>query len=242
MSALSTLILLFLSKSQNEDQLAKKVSCAPEFISSVGRYISHTDKFIRRCGLLVAEVVAKKSGRQLSFGGWEGEDISQLWAKSTEILIGASLHVFATPDTNPVDYNSQFDSSKVMSTPEDVTGDSDDSMTGYASDASSTNSFPSPTEVSAMEKDTSLRSGLKKKVVKPVFISQLLDYLRITSASSSDSQEVYEKVEIAMSSCEDLIRRKRNYGSELGQSLLAIIVHNRNPNLQSRTRLSLHGH
>jgi telomere length regulation protein len=205
------LILLFLSYREDEGELAKKVGCNQSFITSIGNYISHLEKSIRLCGLLVAEVVAERSGKQLSFGVWDGGERGQLWAKATKKLLATSLR--ADPNPGVIRPSEQNESSTSSGDVGDGGGDSDDSQTGYESEVNSEASSPSPTELTAMEKDATLRSGLKTKVIRPVFISQLLSYLRASSAS--DNEESAEKVEIALKSCEDLIRRKKDYGTEL---------------------------
>lgn len=93
-------------------------------------------------------------------------------------------------------------------------GDSDDTLTGYASETSSNDSEHSFGELSEIANDVSLRSGAKTKVIRPVYINQLVQYLR--SGGTANDQESSMKVEIALKYCEDLVRRKADFGSELG--------------------------
>jgi telomere length regulation protein len=179
----------------------------------VGHYISHLDKSVRLCGLLVAEMIAEKSGKQLAFGVWEGNENAQLWAKSTRRLV---CDVKRSPPDFPTPSHADPELSQPIVTEsqnEDLV-DSDDSATGYLSDASSDAATQLPEDLDAMENDASLRNGAKIKVYRPVYLRQLLEYLR---PSASMDAEVAEKQEIGLKVCEDLIRRKRDYGTELSK-------------------------
>ncbi|OBZ75644.1 hypothetical protein A0H81_04556 [Grifola frondosa] len=48
------------------------LALTPSFISAISTYISHLDASVRRCGMLVAEEVARGAGKNLDFGDWEG--------------------------------------------------------------------------------------------------------------------------------------------------------------------------
>ncbi|KAG9123831.1 telomere binding protein, partial [Ceratobasidium sp. 392] len=50
--------------------LITATSTSPQFLQAVGAYLSQRDEAVRRCGMLVAEIVA---GSKLDFGDWDGE-------------------------------------------------------------------------------------------------------------------------------------------------------------------------
>jgi len=198
------------------------------------------DHSVRRCGMLVAEVVAQRCGKKLQFGDWEGDEGNKSWAKQLRAFIQAK-----DVDANIAHIEDQNDSddeeTKVASVPSaskaemevvsepanpmkraafaDKGYDSDDSMTGYASPPSSRSSSPSPSELADIEKDPTLNVG-RKKVPRPVYLAQLGDLLRGTGTKASGSTEPHEadRIEMALNCAEELIRKKRNYGTELGVS------------------------
>lgn len=94
----------------------------------------------------------------------------------------------------------------------------DDSLVGYDSDRSSSRvPSPTPSELEEIEKDPTLRTGggLKqgKKIVRPVYLASLGELLR---PSAAEGDEEVRKVEMALTHGEELIRRKRDFGTELG--------------------------
>lgn len=105
----------------------------------------------------------------------------------------------------------------IHSRPQEPDSD-DDSLVGYDSEPSSSRA-PSPTasELEEIEKDPTLRTGdgLKKgkKIVRPVYLASLGELLR---PSASEGDEEAKKVEMALTFGEELIRRKRDFGTELG--------------------------
>jgi telomere length regulation protein len=97
--------------------------------------------------------------------------------------------------------------------------DSDDeSLQGYASEENSDRApSPTPSELEEIEKDPTLNVGVKK-IPKPVYLAQLGELVRSTSAGlKSAENDEPDKIEMALNCGEDLIRRKRNFGMELGR-------------------------
>jgi telomere length regulation protein len=67
-----------------------------------------------------------------------------------------------------------------------------------------------------MEKDPTLNVGIRK-IPRPVYLSQLGELVRSTTAGlKSGENEEPQKIEMALGCGEELIRRKRAFGSELG--------------------------
>lgn len=197
------------------------------FIQSIGTYIGHLDPSVRRCGMLVAEEVAHRTGKKLDFKDWDGDDGGKPWARDVRLLLvhkdlDAQEHELDVEEIleedafEPPDESAQIPQPSV-SLSEDY--DSDDSLTGYAAPSSRS---PSPTlsELAEVEKDPTLHVG-KAKIATPVYLAQLGEMIRGTSGLKTDqeSQEA-EKVEIALNVAEELIRRKRGYGTELGESFM----------------------
>lgn len=95
-----------------------------------------------------------------------------------------------------------------------VLSDSDDSLTGYVSQASSSSSrsnSPSPSDLDEYIEDPTLFAPKKKKVPRPVYLGQLGELL--------GAKEEPEKLDVALKWGEALIRRKRGFGLELGESI-----------------------
>ena len=100
-----------------------------------------------------------------------------------------------------------------------VLSDSDDSLTGYLSPTSSSSSrsdSPSPSDLDEYIEDPTLYAPKKKKVPRPVYLGQLADLLSAT--------EEPEKLEVALKWGEALIRRKRGFGLELGESRSEVLL------------------
>ncbi|OBZ75699.1 DNA replication checkpoint protein tel2 [Grifola frondosa] len=102
---------------------------------------------------------------------------------------------------------------------EPVSGyDSDDSLTGYASPSSSRSASPTPSELEEIERDPTLRVGIKK-VPRPVYLAQLGEMVRSTSGLKGGDEDMEaRKIEVALEVAEELIRRKSGYGTELEEN------------------------
>jgi telomere length regulation protein len=202
------------------------------FVTGVSAYIGHVDPAVRRCGMLVAEVVAARAGKQLDFGDWDGDDGGKAWARSMRRLIeqrDAEVTLALQDDAEeeavkpaaPLDRD--IDSDDELYPPPSRAGatiaagyDSDDSLTGYASSpGSSRASSPTPSELAEIEKDPTLIVG-KKKVPRPVYLAQLGDLVRPTTVARENEETEPDRVAVALDVAEELIRRKRDYGTELG--------------------------
>ena len=177
--------------------------------------------------MLVAEEVAHRTGKELDFKDWDGDDGGKPWAREVRQLfahkdVDVQEHQLVIEEIieedafEPPDESAQLPQPS-LSPPEDY--DSDDSLTGYAAPSSRS---PSPTlsELAEIERDPTLHVG-KVKIVPPVYLAQLGEMIRGTSGlkTGQESQEA-EKVEIALNVAEELIRRKRGYGTELGKSFM----------------------
>ena len=183
--------------------------------------------------MLAAEVIAELCNKKLKFDDWDGDDSGKPWCRDIQQLLRAR-DVDANVDT--LDSEEAFvvveevhtplasklasvDGNGLRSTfvPKSGGYDSDDSVTGYASPPSSRTSSPSPSELAEMEKDPTLNVGIKK-VPCPVYLAQLSSLFRGTGpkVSANDPHEA-DKIEMALNTAEELIRKKRGYGTELGK-------------------------
>ncbi|KAG6813616.1 hypothetical protein H0H92_009233 [Tricholoma furcatifolium] len=196
-----------------------------------GLYVAHLDPSVRRCGMLAAEVVAKRVGKKLDFGDWDGDDSGKPWARALRELLSAR-------DVD-VDIDAELPRAVSKETVEDIlvsaiptrvtvnqpsTGyDSDDSITGYASSSSSRSASPTPSELSDIEKDPTLNVGVKK-VPRPVYLAQLGDLLRNTGGQKANTDpHDADKIEMALNYAEELIRKKRGYGTELDENVVNLV-------------------
>ena len=212
------------------------IALSPPFIRSIGTYIGHLDPSVRRCGMLVAEEVAHKTGKQLDFGDWEGDEGGKAWARGVRALLAGkdadaddlpedaqaaerelSVEELLTDEIfEPPDGESARPSASASAQPGGY--DSDDSVTGYASPASSSRTpSPTPSELDEYEKDPTVRMG-RDKIQRPVYLAQLGQMIRNTSGlkSENENQEA-DKIEVGLAVAEELIRRKRGFGTELGE-------------------------
>lgn len=232
---MTSLLLLTISYFPPSSSSIQKIVSQPQFISSISVYISHLDPTVRRCGMLVAEVVAHLCDKKLNFGPWEGDGEGKPWCRALRELVKSKD--VDVPDTEEASLDIEVEevategaaklTSLVDPTParatfitkDDGGYDSDDSMVGYASPStSSRSSSPSPSELAEIEKDPTLNVGLKK-VPRPVYLAQLGDLLRGTGMKTqtgpNDAHEA-DRIEMALNTAEELIRRKQGYGTELG--------------------------
>ena len=219
------------------------LAMSSSFIKSISTYLSHLDPSVRRCGMLVAEEVARASGKALDFGDWDGEVEGKEWCRRMRRL-AQHLDNYADEDL-VASLEAEAKAAKVEgqideivspaiakpSTPpqkhtiETVAGgyDSDDSLTGYASEPSSSRSpSPTPSELDEIEKDPTLRVT-QSKVARPVYLAQLGELVRPTGGVKANGDEDEpKKIEVALDVAEELIRRKRDFGTELGKSTLIL--------------------
>ncbi|KAK0210548.1 telomere length regulation protein-domain-containing protein [Desarmillaria ectypa] len=201
------------------------------FISGVSLYIGHMDPSIRRCGMLAAEVVAGAAGKKLSFEDWEGDGDGKPWARALrDLLWERDVDFNATIlEEEPLPTKETKKPCGTTSVHEESPGqspalrssesyDSDDSLTGYASQASSRSASPTPSELDDIEKDPTLNIT-KRKVSKPVYLVQLGELLRSSGGvQQSDAALEADRIEMALSCSEDLIRRKQFFGTELEEN------------------------
>ena len=182
--------------------------------------------------MLAAEVVAKGAGKKLDFGDWEGRDDSKPWAQNLRRLLEGRDVDVALVDEPPPEISLEVSlTANVQEQPPppppttkkprlvsvvDVSrhDNSDDSLTGYASPTSSRSASPTPSELDEIEKDPTLNIGVKK-VSRPVYLAQLGEMVRSTGGTKDSNQEA-DKIDKALNYGEELIRKRRNYGTELG--------------------------
>lgn len=226
---LTTIILLTVLSFPSNAPPVQSLAFSTEFISAISTFISHLDPAVRRCGMLAAEIVAKQTGKSLNFEQWEGQGQGQEWAWKVRVLI-TGRDVDATEaayDVARIELDDNVEASVTVSPSSTTTKkqslvqvvnsgyDSDDSLVGYASSPTSSRSpSPTPSELDEMERDATLRLG-KKRIQKPVYLADLGNMLR--GSAKSDDAEQADRIEVALNCAEELIRRKRNYGLELGE-------------------------
>jgi telomere length regulation protein len=191
--------------------------------------------------MLVAEEVARVTGRKLDFGDWDGDSDGKKWCRQLRELMkerdADADENLVVPDVGqdvedterniadePVIELISPNVVKVVPasrkpTIETIASgyDSDDSLTGYASEPSSSRSpSPTPSELEEIEKDPTLRVT-QKKIPRPVYLAQLGEMVRPTGkVEKEEEEEEPQRVEVALDVAEELIRRKRAYGTELG--------------------------
>ncbi|KAJ4488144.1 telomere length regulation protein-domain-containing protein [Lentinula aciculospora] len=198
-----------------------------DFINGISVYINSMDNTIRHCGMLVAEVAAQRAGKSLDFKDWDGDDNGKPWARNLRALLAnRDIDVDADGlderDTFPdvvASGAAQVEKSEPRKAAIKSGGyDSDDSITGYDSVPSSRSNSPTPSELEEIEKDPSLNIG-RNKIPRPVYLAQLGAMLRSMGGMAKDNvAEEADRIEIALGCAEELIRRKKDYGTELEEN------------------------
>ncbi|KAL0579959.1 telomere binding protein [Marasmius crinis-equi] len=230
-------LLLLLTISNLPPSSLSSMASSSRFISSVGTYISQMDNSIRHYGMLVAEVVAQRVGKKLDFEDWEGEDSDKPWCRQVREFI-QTRDIDVDIQTVDVDTDevprSQPDNIPDMPQPAPPTTkptivmkskdgyDSDDSMAGYDSPPSSRSASPTPSELQEIENDPSLAVGAKK-IQRPVYLAQLGNMIRgPTGTTDGSANEEADKIEMALNCAEELIRKKKDFGTELEENAVNI--------------------
>lgn len=238
---MTALLLISVSYFPKASPYILELASTTAFINAIGIYISHLDASVRRCGMLAAEVVAHLCDKKLDFGEWEGDDYGKAWCRTLRTLLKARdvdvpLEMEDTEEEGrqePVEesvigeitslgaQHSLTEPSKSKIVYKTSSGyDSDDSMTGYASPPSSRSASLSPSELADIEKDPSLNVGVKK-VPRPVYLAQLGDLFRGGSSKTGpDDPHEADRIEMALNTAEELIRKKKGFGTELGTFLI----------------------
>ncbi|KAG1891495.1 telomere length regulation protein-domain-containing protein [Suillus subluteus] len=236
----TSLLLLIVSYFPGQSECVVSTALSPSFVTAVGQYISHLDNNIRRCGMLAAEVVATRAGKNLDFGDWDGDADGKPWARDLRALCSARDVDFdpytgdelepATEESTPTEEiitAGVLDGAKIsalkLTEASVATGyDSDDSLTGYASPISSRSASPTPSELDEMEKDPTLRVGVKK-IPRPVYLAQLGEMVRNARVKPGEESQEADKIEMALNVAEELIRKKRDYGTELEENAANLV-------------------
>ncbi|KAJ7063112.1 telomere length regulation protein-domain-containing protein [Mycena amicta] len=228
---ITSLLLITLSYLPPSSPHLPSLALSPPLISGVGRYIAVLDESVRRCGMLVAEVVARLSGKKLDFGDWDGDTVGKAWARQIRELLSArdvdaieeteassTTEDFLGQSTTPV----QAEETAPNAGASDTGYDSDDSLSGYISQSSSRSPSPTPSELAEIEKDPTLGVGVKK-VPRPVYLAQLGALLRPTAGLNVDEARQASEMEMAINCAEELIRRKKGYGTELEENAVNLV-------------------
>lgn len=238
MTALVILTLSYFPKSSVGGP--NKLATSPAFIRCISTYISHMDASVRRCGMLVAEKVAHACGKDLDFGDWDGQGEGREWCTgirqlakerdadvSLEDLPSSTQSSQDDKATSPADKTPAEPAASTPPTEPDHEADSDDeSLQGYASSAASSQpSSPRLTtaELDEIEKDPTLNVG-RKKVPRPVYLGQLGELVRPSAGvKSQEDEQAVERMQVALDVGEELIRRKRGYGTELEENAVNLV-------------------
>ncbi|KIP04779.1 hypothetical protein PHLGIDRAFT_25407 [Phlebiopsis gigantea 11061_1 CR5-6] len=240
-TSLLLLTVSYLSTSKSGgNSVITTLALSPPFVKGVSLYISHLDPSVRRCGMLVAEEVARASGKTLDFGDWEGDADGREWCRKLRALIrqrdsDADDELVASldePSNLPKTEEAAASATKTAGSPAQKPAiettssgyDSDDSLTGYASEPSSSRSpSPTPSELEEYEKDPTLRVT-QSNVARPVYLAQLGEMVRPTrGVNANEDQDEPKRIQVALDVAEELIRRKRDYGTELDENAVNLV-------------------
>ncbi|KAF8333991.1 telomere length regulation protein-domain-containing protein [Cantharellus anzutake] len=226
---ITCILFLCLSYLPKSSKHLEELATSPSFLSSVSKYIGNLDPIIRRLGMALAEYLAELSGRTLQFGDWDGDKDGRDWIRQLRVLV-RSPDVLAQHHNDEMNVGDQLDELN----PRDLipverkdashiifkAADSDDeSVVGYGSSPSSSRPpSPTPSELDEIENDPTLRVGgglSKQRIVRPVYLVTLGELLRPSKAQEEDQ---FQKLQMALTHGEELIRRKKDYGTELEEN------------------------
>ncbi|KAG0705158.1 telomere length regulation protein-domain-containing protein, partial [Suillus ampliporus] len=238
----TSLLLLIVSYFPRQSEHVVSTALSPSFVAAVGQYIGHLDNSVRRCGMLAAEVVATRAGKNLDFGNWDGDDDGKLWARDLRALcsardidfdpyVGDDLEPATAEESTPTEEittagvleDAEISALKLTKASVNTIGyDSDDSLTGYASPTSSRSASPTPSELDELEKDPTLRVGVKK-IPRPVYLAQLGELVRSMRVKPGEENQEADRIEMALNVAEELIRKKKDYGTELEENAANLV-------------------
>jgi len=143
--------------------------------------------------------------------GWEEADEKESY-EDRDITNGTTADVQAdSDDETPLAPARGRSARSRPANAEAIVDSDDDSLVGYsdASPSSSRSPSPTPSYLEEVANDPMLNTSTREKVQRPVYLMQLLELLRARTEA--------EKLEVALRWGEELIRRKRDYGTELGK-------------------------
>lgn len=245
-SDITTMLVLSLSSLPKSSQYPLSLATSPIFLNAMSRYLGNTEPSVRLLGMFVAEEVAKMSSRSLKLGEWDGQKDGREWVRRLRTLMQGNdrdaTFIFDEVHESKIDQSGTRTFAetapsreahehipsgipKPTTTPSREPDSDDDSLIGYGSSPNSSRApSPTPSELAEIEADPSLRTGGgvelnkgAKKILRPVYLVTLGELMR---PSSEEGQEEFKKIEMALKWGEDLIRRKKDYGTELGEQIL----------------------
>ncbi|KAF8586558.1 hypothetical protein K439DRAFT_945232 [Ramaria rubella] len=226
----TSLFLIILASFASPSPAIEKLGLFVPFVSSISTYIGHLDVEVRRCGMLVAEVVAARCNKKLNFDGWDGVGESKDWARAMRgwqpDWTAEGFHLDEPPETSEKNDNATTpdpgpDTTPPPPPPHTPPDSDDDSLQGYDSPSSSRAPSPTPSELDEIEKDPTLRLGHSKPVAKPVYLLQLAKLLR---SDKNDEEGAAERIQVALAGAEALIRRKKGFGLELEENAVELAI------------------
>jgi len=171
---------------------------------------------------------------------WARQMRRYLQARDADAMeLSAEDSSYRPGDTSHVDTTAQLSSAGTAPpsrvTIRDDASDSDDSLEGYASESPSSSRTPSPPPLTGKEdalssgkgksiesfrptieeinKDPTLLNPLQKRIHKPVYLLDLGRLLKV----DKEGNEKFESIQVALSTAASLIRKKANWGLELGE-------------------------
>jgi telomere length regulation protein len=145
-----------------------------------------------------------------SLVGWKiGPENAPEVSSNNPATVPAAIRIKQPHDMSEKSKNEDTRRGRRRATPVDS---DDESLVGYSSDESASSSrapSPTPSYLEEIAADPMLNMNTRGKVERPVYIGQLIDLLR--------AREEPDKLEVGLKWGESLIRRKREFGKELGE-------------------------
>ncbi|KAG5356017.1 hypothetical protein CJU89_5737 [Yarrowia sp. B02] len=199
--------VLFISLSLLTRPFLQQLTASPAFLEGVTNHLSSPSSRVRDFGILIGEKIAQYGNVPLNFGiesseDWSGLSIDKLADSSLTLLFDADS---ADPDVSIPDTDVQSIFSDAIS----------EGGKSVRNTQSRYNKLPFAVRSHADSDDDSAEDSddedpSNKKVAKPVYIRQLLEYFK---APEGDDQ--YEKLDLALKSAAGLILEKSKFGNEV---------------------------
>lgn len=204
--------VLFVSLSLLTKPFLQQLTATPAFLDGITNHLSSPSSRVRDFGILIGEKIAQYGSVPLNFGIESSEDWSGL---SVDKLADNSLNLLFDVDEADPDVSSIPDS-EAPSIFSDVLSErgslktTKDTQSRYQKLGFDVRSHVKDSDDEEGGEDSDDDDPSNKTVSKPVYIRQLLEYLK---APEGDDQ--YDKLDIGLKTAAGLILEKAKYGSEV---------------------------
>lgn len=204
--------VLFVSLSLLTKPFLQQLTATPAFLDGITNHLSSPSSRVRDFGILIGEKIAQYGSVPLNFGiesseDWSGLSVDKLADNSLNLLFdvdGADPDVSSIPDSEaPSIFSDVLSERGSVKTTKDT-------QSRYQKLGFDVRSHAKDSDDEEGGEDSDDEDPSNKTVAKPVYIRQLLEYLK---APEGDDQ--HDKLDIGLKTAAGLILEKAKYGSEV---------------------------